>query len=82
MKQKLATTLRGEIHGFLAGFMPGRFRKVGSLATSAKWYLIEEYSRTGIVQERGELLPHQMEAVEILATAERVSQFGAAVLRE
>lgn len=78
----LATVLRGEFHGFLAGFLPHRFRKVSAMATSAKWYLMAEFSQIAVVRERGKLLPEQMEAIEILAMAERCAQFGAAVLRE
>lgn len=82
MKRKLVTALRGELRGFLAGFLPRRYIKVAVRATSAKWYLLSEFRQVASVRERGALLPHQMEAIDILARAEQVSQFGAAVLRE
>lgn len=47
----MSTVVWGEIHGFLAGFLPGRYRKAASVATGAKWYLLAEYGRIGIVRE-------------------------------
>ena len=82
MKRRLTTRLLGEARGFLASFMPHRYIKATRMATNAKWHLIEQFSSVGIVREHGSLMPHQMEAVEILAMAERCAQFGAAVLRE
>jgi hypothetical protein len=82
VKIKLSTILRGEAYGFLAGFLPRRYAKVEAIATSAKWYLLQQFAEVAIVREGGKLLPHQMEAVELLAAAEERAQYGAAVPRE
>jgi hypothetical protein len=81
VKIKLSTILRGEAYGFLAGFLPRRYAKVEAIATSAKWYLIQQFAEVAIVREGGKLLPHQAEAIELLAAAEERAQYGAAVQR-
>lgn len=79
--KRLSALLRGELFGFVAAFLPQYFCDPHRVAWSAFDYLKCQFTMTASYRDRGFLLEHQEEALELLWWASNEAPLGKAIPR-